>query len=383
MSAADPPGLVGALLAWYDRHRRELPWRGTRDPYRVWVSEVMLQQTRVEAVIPHFHRFLARFPDLATLAAAEEAEVLAAWSGLGYYRRARLLLRGARHVATELGGELPRDRAGMLAIPGIGPYTAGAILSIAFDLPEPVVDGNVERVLTRHGALPGDPRRAPLKAELWQRAAGLASGPRPGDRNQALMELGATVCTPRSPRCGECPLAASCAGRAGGAPESFPQLAARPKPVEVELACMVVEAEPGLLFFRRPDHGSLAGMWELPTVEATDPDEDLPARLEAEILARTGARVRAMVEVGKVRHTIMSRRITLTAWQARFRRDPRRPDPKSWDLVPIPDLAHRAMSSMYRKVLALRGVPGEAGPGGARARTGRVSARRAPRSTGG
>lgn len=233
-----------ALLAWYDAHARDLPWRRTRDPYAVWVSEVMLQQTRVETVVPYYERFLARFPTVEALAAAAEEEVLAAWSGLGYYRRARLLHAGVREVVARHGGRVPEDAAARRALPGVGAYTAGAIGSIAFDREEPLVDGNVARVLARvHGV--GTPLgRADTEARLWAEAARLVRGPRPGALNQALMELGATVCTPRAPRCGACPIAARCEARARGDVEALPVPRAKKAPREVALVAVVAVAGP-------------------------------------------------------------------------------------------------------------------------------------------
>lgn len=225
---ADLAAARAALLAYFDAHRRDLPWRRrAHDPYAVWVSEIMLQQTRVETVIPYYERFLERFPTPRALADAPLDAVLASWSGLGYYRRARMLHEGARAVVREHQGALPADAAALRALPGIGAYTAGAIASIAFGLREPLVDGNVERVLARVLALGGDPRAAATKKRLWTAARALADDPRPGDVNQALMELGATVCTPVSPRCLLCPLRAQCAARAAGDPERYPEKPAR------------------------------------------------------------------------------------------------------------------------------------------------------------
>ncbi|MBC7172514.1 MAG: A/G-specific adenine glycosylase, partial [Polyangiaceae bacterium] len=206
-----------ALLEWFDRAQRDLPWRRTLDPYAIWVSEVMLQQTRVETVIPYYERFLTRFPTPAALAEAEEDAVLAAWSGLGYYRRARMLHAGAREVVATYGGAVPEAREARLALPGVGRYTAGAIGSIAFGKPEPIVDGNVARVLSRVRFIETPPGRADTERRLWDEAERLVYGERPGALNQALMELGATVCTPSSPRCTECPIARACAARSKGA----------------------------------------------------------------------------------------------------------------------------------------------------------------------
>jgi A/G-specific adenine glycosylase len=216
-----------ALLAHFDAHQRDLPWRRTRDPYAIWVSEVMLQQTRVETVVPYYQRFVQRFPTPQALADAPIEHVLALWSGLGYYRRARLLHQGARAVVDQHGGRVPATAEVLRTLPGVGEYTAGAIASIAFAQRAAVVDGNVERVLSRLFALRGDPRAAAGRARLWTLARAFADSERPGDVNQALMELGATVCAPVSPRCLLCPARALCAARAQGAPEEFPEKAAR------------------------------------------------------------------------------------------------------------------------------------------------------------
>nr|MDQ3035848.1 A/G-specific adenine glycosylase [Myxococcota bacterium] len=203
-----------ALLRWYDASARDLPWRRTRDPYAIWVSEIMLQQTRVPTALRYYDRFLARFPDAHALAAASEDDVLSMWSGLGYYRRARLLHRGVREVVARYDGRVPEDAEARRALPGIGRYTAGAIGSIAFDREEALVDGNVARVLARLRGIDTPLGRADTESRLWSEAESLVRGPRPGALNQSLMELGATICTPSSPRCEHCPVAASCVARA-------------------------------------------------------------------------------------------------------------------------------------------------------------------------
>ena len=208
------------LLAYYDGGHRDLPWRTTRDPYRIWLSEIMLQQTRVETVEPRYRRFLERFPTVDALAAASAEEVCEEWAGLGYYSRARNLHSAARQVVEEHGGRLPAGATELRRLPGIGRYTAGAISSIAYGLPEPVVDGNVARVLSRLDAVSAPASSAAGSAHLWALAGTLARGPRAGDVNQALMELGATVCTPRAPRCESCPLRSGCVARAQGSAES-------------------------------------------------------------------------------------------------------------------------------------------------------------------
>lgn len=258
---------TGELLAWYDRHARDLPWRtrpaawqaGERpDPYRVWLSEVMLQQTTVAAVREYFARFTTLWPTVADLAAAEDGQVMAEWAGLGYYARARNLLKCARAVVSDHGGVFPSDRAALLALPGIGPYTASAIAAIAFDAPEVVVDGNVERVMARvfnvHTPLPA------AKPELTALAGALTPEARPGDYAQAVMDLGATICTPRSPACGICPWRDPCRARAAGTaavlPKKTPKVA---KPVRHGVAFVGRRADGALLLERRPDKGLLGG----------------------------------------------------------------------------------------------------------------------------
>jgi A/G-specific adenine glycosylase len=264
---------AGALLAWYDAHARALPWRvppaaraaGVRpDPYRVWLSEVMLQQTTVAAATAHFLRFAARWPDVHALAAAPRPEVLAAWAGLGYYARARNLHACARTVSAELGGRFPATEAGLRALPGIGAYTAAAIAAIAFDAPAAVVDGNVERVMARLFAetdpLPG------VKSVLRARAATLTPRDRPGDYAQAVMDLGATVCTPARPACLACPWRAACRGHALGNAASLPRRAPKPtKPVRHGIAWVALDADGQVLTERRPDEGLLGGMLAVPS----------------------------------------------------------------------------------------------------------------------
>ncbi|MYM55507.1 A/G-specific adenine glycosylase [Rhodobacteraceae bacterium GS-10] len=259
---------AGDLLDWYDVHAREMPWRvgpsarrdGIRpDPYRVWLSEVMLQQTTVAAVRDYFHRFTARWPTVADLAAAADEDVMGEWAGLGYYARARNLLKCARAVVADHGGVFPATREGLLSLPGIGPYTASAISAIAYDLPETVVDGNVERVMARlhdlHVPLPT------AKPELTEMAARLTPDARPGDYAQAVMDLGATICTPKSPACGICPWRDPCVARSNGtAPELPKKLPKKPKPIRLGIAYVGRRADGAFLLQRRPDKGLLGGM---------------------------------------------------------------------------------------------------------------------------
>src|SRR5688572_4925603 len=256
------------LLAFYDRNRRKLPWRESRDPYAVWVSEVMLQQTRVETVLRYYAPWMRRFPDVEALARAPEADVLHAWQGLGYYSRARRLQAAARAIVERHGGRLPSDPELLRALPGVGAYSAGAIASIAFGRREPIVDGNVVRVLTRLFGLKGDPTRGALKRRLWELSRELVPAERPGDFNQALMELGATLCTPRSPACAVCLLAEGCVARERGLTERLPELPVRAAPTAVRAAAAVVRVRGRVLVVKeRSDAARWAGLWTFPHVE--------------------------------------------------------------------------------------------------------------------
>ncbi|MBI1187972.1 MAG: A/G-specific adenine glycosylase [Alphaproteobacteria bacterium] len=303
----DVPALRTALLAWYDRSRRRLPWRalpGERaDPYRVWLSEIMLQQTTVAAAGPYFERFTARWPDAAALAAAPREEVLAAWAGLGYYARARNLHAAAQTLA--LHGP-PADETGWRALPGVGAYTAAAIAAIALDQPATVVDGNVERVMARFFAV-----AAPLpgaKRELHALAARFLSAERPGDFAQAMMDLGATVCTPKSPACAICPWTAACAARANGDPDAYPRRAAKAAKPERHGVAFRLERGDAIFLVRRPEKGLLGGMAALPSTP-WEPDRWTRAAALAHAPAAAPWR-----EIGAVRHVFTHFALTLEVW---------------------------------------------------------------------
>jgi A/G-specific adenine glycosylase len=297
-------------MAWYKTQKRDLPWRRTGDPYAIWVSEVMLQQTQVKTVLGYYERWMQRFPTVRALASAEDADVLHAWQGLGYYSRARRLLSGARAVAERHGGQLPRDVNALLALPGIGPYSAGAIASIAFGLPEPIVDGNVVRVLCRLFALEGDPAKSPLKQRLWQLARELVPADKPSEFNQSLMELGATICTPTSPRCTQCPVAKQCGALALGKERELPQLAKRAAPTEVRTAAAYVRRDDKVLLRQMPaDAPRWAGLWVLPFAELSGTEKPTAGALRA--LTEMGVKAAARTTLREVRHTITRFRITL------------------------------------------------------------------------
>src|ERR1700687_2663804 len=259
------------LLAWFSARKRDLPWRRTKDPYRIWLSEIMLQQTRVVAVVPYYESFLERFPDMQALARARAEAVLSHWAGLGYYSRARNLLRAAQEIDARHGGRFPSDYDAALALPGIGRYTAAAVLSIAYEKPLAVRDGNVARVLARLGAVRGDLRAPALWRKLETTAQELLARKSPGDWNQAMMELGATVCTPKSPRCGECPAAQWCQALKLGIAEQLPDARKKPPAMKITLAAAVLVNPCGrtLLVRRTGDDGALfSRMWQFPALEA-------------------------------------------------------------------------------------------------------------------
>ncbi|MCX6032031.1 MAG: A/G-specific adenine glycosylase [Chloroflexi bacterium] len=263
-----PSAIVPALLAWIARGRRDLPWRRRRDPYAVWISEVMLQQTQVATVVPYFERWLARFPDVTTLAAAPLDDVLKAWEGLGYYARGRNLQRAAQQIVAQHGGQIPSVRNALLALPGIGRYTAGAILSLAFGQAEPVLDGNVKRVLCRLFDIADDPREAGTEKRLWEWATALvrdAPDGAAGDLNEALMELGALVCVPAAPDCPVCPLADLCLAHVRGVERERPVKVVKARTPHYDVTAAVIADEAGrYLIVQRPPEGLLGGLWGFP-----------------------------------------------------------------------------------------------------------------------
>lgn len=297
------------LLDWYRAEARDLPWRKSRDPYAIWVSEVMLQQTRVDTARRYFGVFLERFPTLESLASASEEQVRVTWSGLGYYRRARFLHAAARELI-EASREIPRQASELAQLPGIGAYTAAAIASIAFGQVVAVLDGNVERVTARLLAEPGSPKAAPVRRRLLAVAESLLDHAAPGDSNQALMELGATLCLPRAPRCGDCPLARGCRAARCGQAESYPRVKKRGAAHEIRAGAVVL-LEAGRVFLRRrPDAaGFLAGTWEPPWVEL-GPREEVRAVLTREMPA---LRVGALV--GRISHAITFRRFSVEVFE--------------------------------------------------------------------
>jgi len=348
-----------ALLRWYRANRRDLPWRRTRDPYAIWVSEAMLQQTQVATVLPYYERFLVAFPGVAELAEAPEEAVLGAWSGLGYYGRARSLQAGARVVVERHGGRVPDDPEALLALPGIGPYTAGAIASVAFGRPEPVLDGNVRRVLSRLLARRG--AGAAEERHLWGVARDLVRGPSPGDLNQSLMELGALVCTPRAPRCDACPVSAVCRARAAGDPDNYPLARRTARAVPVRVAVALVRHRGSILLSRRGPETPLRGSWDVPSVVVPEGAEPR-ARLRA-LLARLGLHATIGDAIAVVPHAILKHRLSISIFSGTASRpSAAAPDGLRW--IRPAGLGSAAVSGATRKVLRAAGIA-SAEPGAA------------------
>ena len=355
------------LLAWFEKNQRPLPFRESPHAWGVWVSEVMLQQTRVEAMLPRYRAFLARFPDPGSLAKATEDEVVAAWAGLGYYGRARALHRAARQLTAD-GRDVPGCARSLRELPGIGEYTAAAIASIAFAEPVAAVDGNVRRVLARLFAVEGLLGRAPFEGrirELADRLMEADGGRDAGDWNQALMELGATVCTPAVPRCGRCPVREFCWGRVGGRQQELPARPPRPETVSVRLALGVVrDADGRVLVFRRRE-SPMRGLYELPCGECRD-GESPETALVREAGARYGVRLRPGRPLTGFRHTVMNRRITVVPYEAGFEEPASGDAPRGGRFVHPRDLDRIPSGSMLRKALERVGSPEETAGAGSK-----------------
>ena len=349
------------LLGWFAEFHRDLPWRRTRDPYRIWLSEIMLQQTRVAAAIPYYERFLERFPSVESLAGAPQEDVLRLWSGLGYYSRARNLQKAAQKIVAIHGGVFPSDPEHALALPGIGKYTAAAILSIAFQKKHAVLDGNVARVLARLNAVRGDLRANGTWPKLQKAADHLLAEQSPGDWNQAMMELGATLCTPRSPQCLLCPVGEFCEARKQGLADAIPGKRRKRSTVEITLASLVLVDPRGNTLLLAPPkpagksaaaaddvHTLVSRMWHFPTVAVRHGEADAELRKFAEESSILGRKCRAkFLPLKKVRHAVTYRAITLLPFRVEVQSLPRIPSAKAFPLAGFSSLA---ISNLTRKV---------------------------------
>lgn len=347
------------LLAWFRQFQRDLPWRRTKDPYRIWISEIMLQQTRVAAVIPYYERFLARFPDVRALADAPQDEVLRLWSGLGYYSRARNLQKAAQQIVAEHRGEFPHEEEAVLELPGIGPYTGAAILSIAFDAKHAVLDGNVARVLARLGAMRGDLRESRRWQSLQKTAGQLLDPNSPGDWNQAMMELGATVCTPRAPQCLLCPVSKFCRARQLGNPESFPEKRKKREAVQVVLAAAVLSTPRGQILLLPPPRNKMENkpaaddvatlvsrMWHFPAIAVRkDALTELRVYLADVLPSENGAL--HLEPLTKVRHAVTYRNVTVLPFRVAIAKMPRIRGAKS---IRLEDFSTLPVSNLTRKI---------------------------------
>ena len=311
------PGLRQLLLTWFDRHQRDLPWRRTQDPYAIWVSEIMLQQTQVATVIPYRERFLRIFPTVNILAEASEDAVFAQWKGLGYYSRARNLHAAAKQVVAEHGGQFPKTAAELRELPGFGRYTAGAVASIAFGEEAALVDGNVARVFSRLFAVEGAPGDKAREARLWEIADGLVVGERPGIWNQALMELGALVCRMDSPTCLLCPVRSGCQALKQGRVSELPPVRVRAERKHLRLQAAVWRRGEGVLLAKRAGRGLFGGLWELPSAEATD------GEALGETLARAcGVKIQVVKPLGEVRRVLTHRNLEIALTEVTGRMAP-------------------------------------------------------------
>jgi len=349
------------LLAWFAEFQRDLPWRRTKDPYRIWLSEIMLQQTRVAAAIPYYERFLQRFPDVEALAEAPEEEVLRHWAGLGYYSRARNLQRAARQIVAEHQSKFPDDPKEALALSGIGVYTAAAILSIAYGKKMAVLDGNVARVLARLGAVRGDLRTGNRWQQLQKGADALLAPKAPGDWNQAMMELGATVCPPRSPQCLLCPVAEFCEARKLGLAEELPEKRSKRATVEITLAALVLIDSHGRTLLLPPPKSKepsemgtpddvavlLSRMWHFPTIQVRkDPVRELRAFSKRSVFG--GSKAPGNLEaMPQARHSVTYRQITLLPFRAKVATLPPVPHAKA---LSLDDLSEVPISNLTRKI---------------------------------
>jgi A/G-specific adenine glycosylase len=318
LTSAERSWIRRRLLAWFDQYQRNLPWRRSRDPYRIWLSEIMLQQTQVATVIPYYHRFLQAFPNVQALAAADEQDVLRQWEGLGYYRRARHLHQAARYLVREHAGALPDDPQVWESLPGIGRYTLGAVLSQAYGRRLPILEANSMRVLCRLFAIADNPRQSATQRQLWELADLLVSRRRPGDFNQALMELGALVCTSTHPQCSRCPLRRRCVAAQQQRQHQLPRQGPAAATEHIDEVAVIVRRRAQVLAVQRPAAGRWANLWEFPH-GAVHSGENLHAAAARVLLQSTGIRAKIESHLTTLKHGIMHFQVTIHALEAVYR----------------------------------------------------------------
>lgn len=338
------------LLDWYERNRRNLPWRKDREPYKIWVSEIMLQQTRVDTVIPYFQRFIDQFPTLNDLALASEEQVVKAWEGLGYYSRVKNLHAAAKEVSANYGGRVPDDLKTISQLKGIGPYTAGAILSIAYNQPVPAVDGNVMRVFSRLFRIMDDITLVSTRKKMEHITMQLIPTEVPGDFNQALMELGALICTPSSPQCLFCPLRSVCNAYAEGVEEELPRKKKSKPPKQMNMVMGWLVYDQRALIEKRPDEGLLAGMWGLPTIQYTEKEE--PISKFDSFCDTNGFHVTNVKVTGNFEHIFSHQHWKVTVVQGEVAHLTK-PLPSAWSWMTAEEINQKAFSNVYRKALQL------------------------------
>jgi A/G-specific adenine glycosylase len=355
-TAGEKQRLRRRLLAWYAEHARDLPWRKSRDPYRVWVSEIMLQQTQVATVRDYFERFVAMFPDVHSLAAAEEQQVLRLWEGLGYYRRARQLHAAAKIVVVDFEGKFPADVEALQSLPGIGRYTAGAIASIAFDQRAPILEANTIRLLSRLIAYRDDPLRTAGQRVLWQTAADILPTKVVARFNQALMELGSLVCTPNEPKCDACPLSVVCAAFAAGLQYKIPRPKSRQQYTDLREAAIIVRRNGRVLMRQCGESERWAGLWDFPRFAL---EAEGPLFAVEEIITKVRLRTGVTCAPGNlfktIKHGVTRYRITLDCYWAKH--ESGRAQEAKW--IPVGDLAQTPLSTTGRKIARLIGQAGE------------------------
>lgn len=351
MDEPSPVEVRARLLSWYGAHRRDLPWRRTRDPYRILVAEFLLQRTRIASGTPYYERFLARFPTVGDLAGAPLDDVLAIWEGLGFYGRARNLHAAAKAIVDRYEGQVPRSHEALASLPGIGPYTAGAVASIAFGVPVPAVDGNVTRVVARLYRIREEADSPATARRVREIAARLVSPDEPGTFNQAMMELGATVCTPASPACERCPLERSCLARAAGEERVLPRVRRRRSGRVVPVAFGLLEADGRVLLVRRPPDGLLGGLWSLPGGEVR-PRTDVTHGLSGLIRDQAGIAVSVKARLGPVDRTFSHLKWSGSIYRCTSRQVPRDTATVRW--IPFEEALRLPLVPFHREAIEAR-----------------------------